>query len=204
MLLVAIPLYLIAVLILGFLLGMVLYGLGAYIFDVPVEVPSWPESHSIDPRVEKTSSRILAASMILGFLMSAGILFLVLFTDRSLNALLIALAHALLDAVSASTPLGTLSGLVAGALWAIHRERYHALKKKYNANETASVEQKYADTRQLWRNTALASTLVFLALLVILFYPVDFVHDPGDYSILIALALVAISTMFVEPRSVCY
>lgn len=197
MLWVEIPLYLIAVLVLGILLGMIVYGLGAFIFDTPVESPPWQKGHLEDPRVEKNRNKILAASMLLGFLVSAGILYIAFFTDRSLGDLLIAQGHALLDALSASTPLGTLSGIAAGALWAIHWERYHALKKKFNANETATVEQKYTDTRGLWRNAVLASTLVFVALLVVLFYP-------GDYSILIALILVAISTMFVSSRTVCY
>lgn len=197
MLWVEILLYLIAVLVLGLLLGMILGSLGSYISDTPVKSPPWPESLSEDPRVEKNRNKILAASMLLGFLVSAGILFIAFFTDRSPSDLLLALTHSLLDAISASTPLGTLSGVAAGVLWAIHWERYHALKKKYIANKTATVEQKYTDTRQLWRNTALASTLVFVALLVVLFYP-------GNYSILIALILVAISTMFVSSRTVCY
>ena len=153
---------------------------------------------------QKSRNKILAASMLLGFLIATGVLFIVFFTDRSPSDLLITLAHALLDSVSASTSLGTLSGVAAGVFWAIHWERYHALKKKYNANETTTVDQKYSDTRRLWRNTALASTLVFVALLVVLFYPVGLAYDPGDYSILIALTLVAISTMFVKPRAVCY
>lgn len=197
MLWVGILLYLIAVVVLGFLLGMIFYGLGSYISDTPVESRPWQKSHLEDPRVEKNRNKILAASMLLGLLVSAGTLFIVFFTDRSPSDLLLALANSLLDAISASTPLGTLSGVAAGVLWAIHWERYYAHKKKYNANETATVEQKYTDTRGLWRNAALASALVFVALLVVLFYP-------GDFSILIALILVAISTMFVDSRDVCY
>lgn len=204
MLVVNILLFLIAVLVLGFMLGVILYGVGTFISDTPVEGLPWQKSHLEDPRAEKSRNKILAASMLLGFLIATGVLFIVFFTDRSPSDLLITLAHALLDSVSASTSLGTLSGVTAGVFWAIHWERYHALKKKYNANETATVDQKYSDTRRLWRNTALASTLVFVALLVVLFYPVGLAYDPGDYSILIALTLVAISTMFVKPRAVCY
>ena len=57
MFVVNILLFLIAVLVLGFMLGMIFYGVGTFISDTPVEGLPWQKSHIEDPRVKKAETK---------------------------------------------------------------------------------------------------------------------------------------------------
>jgi uncharacterized membrane protein len=183
----------IGTIIFGFLSAMLFMAAARFVFDVPLEPPKYESLE--DSRVGKMRNRIFSIAMILGILISGVSLYVGLFTDYSIAGLLDEFSsNWLLNIEIKVSPLiCVLSGVVAGVLWAVQWERFHAIEKAYNANTSATVEQKYEDIRHERRNTLLASALVLGALLLTLLYP-------GETSAFLVLVLLGASTVFVSMR----
>ncbi|MBZ0067762.1 MAG: hypothetical protein K8F26_03030 [Thiobacillus sp.] len=183
----------IGTIVIGFYSAMLFAIVARFVSDVPLEPPK--NENLEDSRVGKLRNRIFSISMILGFLISGVSLYVGLFTDYSIDGLFDEFSNNWLlnIEIKVSPLMCLLSGLVAGVLWAVQWERFNATKKAYNANNLATVEQKYKDIRHERRNTLLASALVLGALLLTLFYP-------GETSFYLTLVLLGASTVFVSMK----
>ncbi len=181
--------------ILGFLLYALFAAIAFYAFRLPVESP-WEKSHLESPRAEKIRTKIIFSSLILGLLVSSFFLYVVLFTEFSVSNWLTTVRPRL--SIEVSPFVATVAGIVAGLLWAIQLERDWAQAEGYARSTAMSVEEKFDATRNLRRNTLLAMALVLSALLLTLFLPL------GEESFFLALALVGVSTIFVERRRIAY
>ena len=183
-------------LFLGLLLFYLLLFVALFVFGVPLKEPEY--EHLEDARVKKSRNRIFAVSGILGFLMAGLFIFVSLFTDYPAVSLLGKFNDGLLRGfeIESSPLICVLSGVVSGVLWAVQWERFNAIEKAYNAEPTATVEQKYEWIRHERRNTLLASALVLGGLLLTLFYP----GEVSSNLVIGVLVLFLASTAFVSTR----